>query len=181
MKANPNPRKPGTKPTRRSSLIAEETRRKCYQAKMLGFSYRQIAEQLGLHYTTVAHHVQKYMEELVQEDRTNLRWMMFHRLEELQTDLLPAVKARGKMAARNAEVIVKAIEREAKLLDLDLADQRDKGNSGPTSIVIQIGAKETDSEAVRIIERGGIIEGELVGAEAPRALPAPAEGSLLEA
>lgn len=107
-------RKPGSADQQAAELLAV----KAYELRLQGFSYRQIAEQLGYADKTGAHDaVQRAQKACVTEKREELRELELSRLDHSLTKLAPAIE-RGEVPAILAGL--KIMERRAKLAGLDI-------------------------------------------------------------
>src|SRR5205823_2852481 len=89
--------------------------------KRAGFSYRQIAEQLGYSQPTTAYMAVRRM--LQREGRLEVENMVALHLERTENYLLKLEPGIIKGNPRSVEVAVKVLERQSDLLGLDYEDR----------------------------------------------------------
>lgn len=104
--------------SRKSTAELAERRIKCYELSLLGMSTRQIAAQVGVSHTQVSNDIRAEAESRELPARQAYQQ---HALDQIQLAiyrLMTEIDA-GEHVARNAEVLAKLKEREAKMLGYD--------------------------------------------------------------
>lgn len=125
-------------------------RRKAYGLRMVGGTYRQIAEACGVSVKTSFDDVKAVMEELRQEareDAETIRAMELERLDTMLSKIWPAVQL-GKLLA--VDRALKIMERRSRLLGLDAAQKFEHAgkDGGPIETTSEIREKLTPVQAL---------------------------------
>lgn len=123
-----------------------------------GAQWRDIAKALGWSSPASAFEaVQKLLKATVREDAETVMAMELERLDELQDILRQQVKANSRHSARAAEVLIKVMERRAKLLGLDAAEKHDVQIAVP-KVIEYVRDQRQDEHKIgvdRLLESGG--------------------------
>ena len=140
----------------------ELRRTKAIEMRVEGFSYREIAKELGVSVATAFNDVEAVIERNKQEANENAdkaRRIAIQRIDVAVRGLMPDVRAGN---ARSAEVMAKLEERRAKLVGLDAPEKRELTGAEGAPL---IASPEAAARAVR----------ELFGQHASQAEPTDPE------
>jgi hypothetical protein len=158
------------------AIAARELGRKVYEARLAGFSYRQIADRMNVDRKEkgLRPYIAKdlwrvgtaYEQTIDRETMDGFRWMHIDRTEQIFSSLQGGIRSGNP---RSAEVGLKALERQAALLGLDYANREQELGSQPITIVI--GGHPGDLNAQRLLAEHR--------ANGGAALLPPIEGTLL--
>lgn len=105
----------------RRRLEVEERRAEALELRVAGYSYRAIAERLGCSVSTAHGLVDAALREVPAPGVERLRQVQGEQIDLVIRSLWPHVL---KGSARHAEVLIRALERQAKLLGLDAPQER---------------------------------------------------------
>lgn len=132
----------------------------CYALKLRGFSYRRIAEEMGLSVATVHKHVTRALAERVDPLVEQYRAIELDKLESAEARLWEQVEdGSPRGLARNVEVLLKLSERRAKLLGMDAPERQQIEatiDSRPAELIAKIEAARAASAAREADLRAGI-------------------------
>lgn len=102
----------------RNSEQAIHNQIECYERRLRGVPVRQIAEDLDMHQSTVRNHIKHEIAARVLPERTEYVQQSLDRIDIAVERLMKQIEA-DKAVARNAEVLAKLMERQAKMLGYD--------------------------------------------------------------
>ncbi len=101
-----------------AALAFKEKQRIALKSRLAGFSYEEIAAQLGYKSTSSAYNaIQHAMKEIIEEPAKEVRQMELHRLDWMLSRLYPAIE-RGDVKSVHAALAI--MVRRARLLGLDM-------------------------------------------------------------
>lgn len=106
--------------------IAKERQRKSHELRVKGWTYPQIADELGVVPSTVCRDIDKYWRDTYEanKEETDLsRNRMLIRLDILAKRMLEKYEAGGATAEAQATLLLRVMEREARLLGLDAPEK----------------------------------------------------------
>ena len=102
--------------------IAKERQRRAHELRVKGWSFPQISDELGVAVSTVYADVNRYWKDTYEENKeeTDLsRNRMLVRLDTLAKRMLERYDTGAEDADTQAQLLLKVMEREARLLGLD--------------------------------------------------------------
>lgn len=149
--------------------------RKVYEAHLLGFGFRQIADRFndearanGKPERSTTYYYQCFTEfekTIDRESVDQIKWLVAERTEFIYTNLVQGVR---KGNARSAEVALQALKGLREMFGLDYSDRKQESVQ-QQAIVINIAPHPDDPEAQRIVAE----------INQPHSLQSPATGLLL--
>ncbi len=122
----------------------ELRRNRAIELRIEGFSYREIAKELGVSVATAFNDVEAVIQRNkaeADERADKARHIALHRIDVAVRGLMPDVRSGN---ARSAEVMAKLEERRAKLIGLDAPEKRELtgADGGPLAVATPQRAKE---------------------------------------
>ena len=147
--------------SRRKGDTREKTRQnalKCLQLRAQGYTYRQIAAQLGYRdHSAVIQIIQREIVRLPRVEAREVRRIDCEQLDEMAAAFLP--KAINEQNENAAAIVLKVMERKAKLLGLDApskvaqtdSEGRDVASYAPTQQLLAVLAAKAN---VQIVHNG---------------------------
>lgn len=102
--------------------VVGEQEVRCYELRLAGKTFRQIAVETGLAVATVHKRIEAHIAQRVQPLADELRAIEVDRLDRYLVALDAQIQE-GRAVARNVEVAVRVSERRAKLLGIDAPEK----------------------------------------------------------
>lgn len=155
--------------------VLEERRTRVMELRVQGWSLRQIAGEVGVSLRTVQNDIEVVFGKLNEQQVKNAQvWRAIHmqRLEALYRPLHARFQGTpeqpGTASVKDAEAILKILEREAKLLGLDITAKIDINLLNKVISLLEMNGQDPKAFLINL-------QDELLGRPAPGVLPAGVE------